>query len=352
MEQIYTDRKMTIGGNLRTFFFFSFILSWGYVGAQINIMSNVAKANNEEYKYDSLFNMSRKPYGSKYTYHYLIGQTLMFCGDPYLGAVSNGFTIGNYYKVEGVMPDDTARGKYNRLSLSEIKTGLKFEENGFTDNKYNYRWVVLGHYEKIKALYVGKEFVYIDNTKNLDPIFGKADFLLNLETNAICRVDDKSIWKCVDVQVKPRQSDDYMERDRRSPIVLVVENPKYGKCYCYLEDLRGVQHSPISNSEFIQPLICWKFQLKSTYDRINSLSKVALQKRKAFLSKKFGASNANLIIKGIIKIGMTKAMCEEAWGKPDKINTTLTSKITQEQWVYGSRYVYFDGNRLSAIQNW
>jgi hypothetical protein len=37
------------------------------------------------------------------------------------------------------------------------------------------------------------------------------------------------------------------------------------------------------------------------------------------------------------------------WGKPDKINTTLTSKITQEQWVYGSRYVYFDGNRLSAF---
>jgi hypothetical protein len=27
----------------------------------------------------------------------------------------------------------------------------------------------------------------------------------------------------------------------------------------------------------------------------------------------------------------------------------ITSKITQEQWVYGSRYVYFDGNRLSAF---
>ena len=314
-------------------------------------MSNEPKTNNEVFKYDSLFNMSPKPYEDKLTYHYLIGQTLMFCGDPYYGAVSNGFTTGNYYKVEGVLPDDIDRGKYNRLSLSDIKTGQKYEESALTDKKYNYRWVVLGHYEKIKALYVGKEFVYIDNTKYLDPLFDKADFLLNLETDAISKVEDKSIWKCIDVQVKPRRSNDRMEKDRRSPLVLVVENPQYGKCYCYLENEGGAQYSPISKSEFIQPLICWKFQLKTTYDRIAALSKVALQKRKESLTKKFGASNANLIVKGIITIGMTKAMCEEAWGKPDRINTTITSNNTHEQWVYGSSYVYFDGNRLSAIQN-
>ena len=37
--------------------------------------------------YDSLRNMSPERYGTKekysYTYHHLIGQTLMYCGDPY-----------------------------------------------------------------------------------------------------------------------------------------------------------------------------------------------------------------------------------------------------------------------------
>lgn len=319
--------------------------------AQITIMSNEPKMNNENYKYDSLHNMSRKIYGGRLTYHYLIGQTLMYCGVPYYGAGSNGFTIGNYYKVERILSDDIGSGKYNRLFLTDIKTGKKYEESDLTDKQYNYKWIVLGYYEKMKSLYVGKELVYFDNTKSLDPYFDKPDFLINLETDVISKVEDKSIWKCIDVQVKPRRRNDGMNNDRRSPLVMIVDNPKYGKHYCYFENKRGVQEKPISKSEFIQPLICNKFQLKSTYNRISALSAVALQKRKALLTKKFGASNANLIVKGIIKIGMTKAMCEESWGAPDKINTTITSYGTSEQWVYGYNYVYFEGNKITAIQN-
>lgn len=48
---------------------------------------------------------------------------------------------------------------------------------------------------------------------------------------------------------------------------------------------------------------------------------------------------------------MTKEMCKEAWGEPYDINRSSGSWGTHEQWVYGSSYLYFEGNKLTAIQN-
>ena len=51
-------------------------------------------------------------------------------------------------------------------------------------------------------------------------------------------------------------------------------------------------------------------------------------------------------------IGMTKKEAENStWGKPKKINTTVTSYSTHEQGVYGNgRYLYFDDGILTSIQ--
>ena len=61
------------------------------------------------------------------------------------------------------------------------------------------------------------------------------------------------------------------------------------------------------------------------------------------------------ILKGIIKIGMTKDQVLASWGKPDDINKTVTQYNTHEQWVYNSgsyysRYLYFDGDQLTSWQ--
>lgn len=68
--------------------------------------------------------------------------------------------------------------------------------------------------------------------------------------------------------------------------------------------------------------------------------------------KRFGITNAKLILDGRVKIGFTKDMCVESWGEPDMINTTITRTKKWEQWVYGySTFLYFEGNRLVVIQN-
>ena len=100
------------------------------------------------------------------------------------------------------------------------------------------------------------------------------------------------------------------------------------------------------------PLVCGKFQLKSYYDKIKAISTANKAKRKAELTKKFGVSNANLILEGKVRIGMTKDMCKEAWGSPRDINRTISDFGTHEQWVYGSgQYLYFENGKLTSIQN-
>lgn len=70
------------------------------------------------------------------------------------------------------------------------------------------------------------------------------------------------------------------------------------------------------------------------------------------LIKKFGRNNAQLIMDGEVRVGFTKAMCEESWGSPIHINRTTTAYGTLEQWVYGiGCYLYFEGNKLTGIQN-
>ena len=66
----------------------------------------------------------------------------------------------------------------------------------------------------------------------------------------------------------------------------------------------------------------------------------------------YGKTNGKLIIDGRVKIGFTKIMCEEAWGKPNEINKSTGSWGVHEQWVYGlGSYLYFENGKLTSIDN-
>jgi hypothetical protein len=178
---------------------------------------------------------------------------------------------------------------------------------------------------------MNKDFMYLGN-KGYAQYYNKQDYLINLETDTVTRnIANETVWTCVDIQVKPRTKGDGMDIDKRSPIVLIFNNPQYGKQYCYLEDKTGKPYKNIYEEEM--PLVCGKFQLKSYYDKVKAIDITAKNKRKADLTRKYGASTANLILQGRIRVGMTKNMCRDSWGEPDDINKTITTYGTTEQWV-------------------
>lgn len=67
--------------------------------------------------------------------------------------------------------------------------------------------------------------------------------------------------------------------------------------------------------------------------------------------QKFGKSNLKDILQETVSIGMTTAMVKASWGEPDNINRTITAYGTHEQWIYPQHYLYFDSNKLTAIQD-
>lgn len=292
--------------------------------------------------YDSLLNIATKRNliegHYKYSYHHLKGQTIMYCGSSHSYVFKNSYDKGVYYRIDSIQPD-------NHVLLSNLTTGFITEERCITDD-YNFNWVVLGYYEKMKSLYMNKEFVYI----GFEGCFlTKADGLISLERDTVTtNISKGSVWTCIGVQVKPRkETERWLPTDTRSPVVLIVDNPIYGKHYCYLEDQRGKPYTSLDNS----PLICGRFQLKSYYDNVKAITASKKAKRKAELTQKYGADNADVILEGKVRIGMTKAMCEEAWGYPDEINKMTGSWGTDEQWVYGNNYLYFENGELTTIQN-
>lgn len=69
------------------------------------------------------------------------------------------------------------------------------------------------------------------------------------------------------------------------------------------------------------------------------------------LARKFGRSNAKLIMDGKVRLGWTKQMCEESWGTPYDSTRVTTRFGTAEAWWYGDGSIlYFQGNKLVMIQ--
>ncbi len=54
-----------------------------------------------------------------------------------------------------------------------------------------------------------------------------------------------------------------------------------------------------------------------------------------------------------VTIGMSKEQAlASSWGKPQKVNRTISAYGEREQWVYGgSNYLYFENGTLTSIQN-
>ncbi len=54
-----------------------------------------------------------------------------------------------------------------------------------------------------------------------------------------------------------------------------------------------------------------------------------------------------------VRIGMTQQdVLDSMWGRPERVNRTISARGVHEQWVYGSGgYLYFEDGILTTVQN-
>lgn len=258
---------------------------------------------------------------------------------------------------------------------------LYFYKKGHCHN-INKHLVVVGHLEKIKQLYEGKEFVFVedDNSEKFDCQNGI--YYLSTHTRAH-HIEKGTHFICTGVSIDKQRGNDVSSRNAynqiRDRVIIQLHDENLGNAgnyYCYATSFDMTNEFDKKAQARYKKYILGKFLSPDDYVKKQKNDAIAAKKKKEAdkakaeeaqakaqerkereqqriqaLVDKYGQSNVNLARQGKVKIGWNKELCKEAWGEPRSVNKTTTAYGVNEQWVYStSRYLYFDNGVLTAIQ--
>lgn len=212
--------------------------------------------------------------------------------------------FGKYFEVIDVVKITQSSGRQEVfLKLLRIDNSDTVYYSYDSRFEHSFPFILVGFFERQKNNAIGKEFIF--NDKWLEGS-------INIETGQPIINKTKQIWKCVDFSIEQK----YYH------FSIIIQNPSGEKL--------------ITSPDILE----YRKGRVYTVQQFNNCK------------KKFGEDNMNKILQQIVRLGMTKEMCEFAWGEPDDINQTLMSGLKTEQWVYNSgSYLYFQNGILKTIQD-
>ena len=378
---------------MRQSFTIGFLLVVLCVNAQINVREHTPLPTSKPYieKYDSLTNIEKLQDDSithHRSYKHLVGQYLFYIDEDTIDSKNEStfYTyVGDSYETVahlrrgGRIDKSRYRNRYWRINdikvtqygfdIFELEDTTKNEKIYARGSAMNRDFIVLGYYEKMRQMYLGKSFVY-DNYFPYGMADGadnnKCNNLIDYETNLIGdSIPKESIWKCVEISAYNVSHHNYWRSalDSRCPVILIFENDKLGKFYSYTQTRSGKAFdeskycfwmSGKGHEEERLPLYLGKFldfpQQEYIVKREKETKQYFVNQKKRMIAK-YGKYWGKLVADGQLEIGMTKQMCRDSWGEPESINRTSTRYGNHEQWVYTTIYVYFDNGKISAIQD-
>jgi hypothetical protein len=305
--------KATVVKNINILFL---LLLPAFAWGQIKIMPKHKAQSIKVERYDSLTNFEEKDYGynnprynGKRGYYHLKGQTILYCGAGFKKC-----KYGSYYIIEDIV----TKNNLPYLRLRDKKTNQTIDIFGVL---YNSDFVVQGHYEKLKKIFVGKRYI-CDNSP-----FDAQSHFFDVNTGNYVNPADASVWKCVDIEVEDRR--EHSPMNKYSPLLLVFQSENSSKkIYCYYENFYGFEE--ITKKE---------------------LSSEDISKSK--LKEKYGDYYGSAISEGQLKAGMTKAMVLSLFEnkKPNTKNVSINMQNgktkKEERWVYNGILTDQEGNPLT-----
>jgi hypothetical protein len=219
--------------------------------------------------------------------------------------------LGKYFNIVDFV-DINSLEQFLVLENENLKIYFKIRKFNFkTADPDFWYFIVVGYYEKMKQKLLDKKFVFQDQFIN------DKDYI----TTANIKNRFGQTWKCEDV---------------------IVDSKTYEISAIFCNNL-GEKVAIAPNNIFD----------KKGNTKVGVFSPAYAEKYK----KQYGLKIWNTILEGRVEIGMTKNACLLAIGKPNKVNSTETSKTLSEQWIYSSEneyieteYYYFKNGILTAIQ--
>ncbi len=248
----------------------------------------------------------------------------------------------------------------------------------------NKKMVLVGHFEKMKQLYEGKDLVFVHDDKTDEDWIIPSNYqngIFNLNTRErVLSIKKGTRFQCTGISIDDRSVDGtkrgaaYVNILDR--VVILLHNNELGDFYCYATSQDMTDHFDKKIQARCKNYIFGKFLSPEDFEKKQKNDAIAAKKKKEadqakaeeeqakakerkereqqriqILVDKYGQSNVNLARQGKVKVGWNKELCKEAWGEPREVNKTTTAYGVHEQWVYyGNRYLYFDNGVLTTIQ--
>lgn len=270
-----------------------------------------------------------------------------------------------YYVIDKIEPSITGNpGWYKLYNLKIDLRGLKTNtQKVFRISKddlyfgWHKKFICVGYFEKLKEFYEGKTMVMECN--------GNARCTLKSPTGEVYLSKETELM-CFKVGIAEETNGDFhpylfLEDSTGNQYKVRADDGNDIKKLCektnYLEKIERekVERERIETERVLaQQQALEKEAAEATEIKKQQAERKA--ERKAIMVKKYGKYYGELIAEGKVVLGMTKAMCKDAWGEPDDIHTSIGSWGTHEQWVYdyeysSDSYLYFENGKLTSIQN-
>jgi len=133
----------------------------------------------------------------------------------------------------------------------------------------------------------------------------------------------------ISARVPAKDSDQQSAEKLYNTDYYVVEFP-WGRDYIRVKDFEPLLMSGTISVKFPETL---------------RRQKLAEYKKRGWPDRIAAAAADNKVV-----LGMTAEQAYASWGKPNKVNRTVTFAGVREQWVYDEDYLYFDDGVLTSMQ--
>lgn len=230
------------------------------------------------------------------------------CGGVYNAKYED--MAGKYFKVLDVFKNPEAEkneflyGHYCFLKLQEKESGdILYYQYDKTGIEQTFPFLVVGFFEKQKKAVVGKKLILADK------LLASAT---DIKTGAPITIKTGQEWKCTDLTIEE----------------------KYFGLAAVLENAAGETTTVSYEKAFGK----WQYGNAYTPALVSACK------------TKFGAENFNLVLQGIVKVGMTKQMCEMAWGDPMSKSEAMVGGKKAEQWIYDGHYVVITNGVVTMMK--
>ena len=214
---------------------------------------------------------------------------------------------GQYFKVVDVITppllDDIANNEPDKKHYIRLKSSISGHEvyyKYYNGSGLNFPFLVLGFYDKQKELLKGESLIFAD---------GVVDGLKDIRTGKAIDPQKGETWKCYGVSID----------ENNFQFVAIFQNNKAQRIaapHSITDRTSGARRRAYSAKEYKE------YELE------------------------YGKSLFSIILKNRVGKGMTKEMCELAWGKPTEIVKKSTSA---EEWIYPNATVEFNKNVVTAM---